>query len=848
MIGKKVPKNTARAGLKSKASNIRDLTSYIADPGTEEKLLYENGRNFEAETFPGRQNEMIALAMESARSRDPVSHYVLSWREGEQPTKEQVEGSVTTLLEELGLEKHQAIYGLHRDTENIHLHIAVNRVHPTTTRVVTPNKGFDIEAVHRAIARIEHDQGWQSLPNARYMVSGDGTVTRRFVPDAPRQPSQRSRDYEQRTGAKSTERIAIERAGPILRGAASWEDVHARLEAAGMRLERKGSGALLWVGDRAVKASSVDRGASLGALEKRLGAYRGPAGEPGREQHVPAAEAPRARQDEPKRRTRGVEEVAGGALPAIRTARSWRELHEHLDALGMQYERKGSGAVVRVDGRVVKASSLHRSVGLGALETRLGPFEPSERLGRQEPGVPRPPLAEVIPLNGSPASWVEYRDARRDHYARKEAALVEQRRRHEAERAALRSAQREQRREILGMLKDPLHRQAFRSVFAAEHAAEKADLRDRHTQERQALRSAHPRYPDFEQWLRARDPAEAARWRYRATDPAKIEGATYVPATPRDIRAFAALVRGGEVHYRRAQGDAHTSFVDRGRSIWVHETQDSAAVLASLQLAAQKWGRFKVAGDDGYKRLCTRLAVQHGFQLDNPELQEELGELRAARSRSGVGGSFGGRDPRPPVPRIGSSPPPECRGQLRTIAELHQQALRETASRPGSQARQPVVVGDMRGHEAAAERGRSRTETARAGRVASPLECAVAAYGEHHQDIVAHRSAGPVNYSRIDMEIAVRMRATGHGENAITDAMELRAPMVRPASERQSHEWHEYARRTVAFAFSTAGDREVERSRPDHDRWRQVETLSAPFVSVPAVRAPSVSTLEGPDI
>jgi hypothetical protein len=40
-----------------------------------------------------------------------------------------------------------------------------------------------------------------------------------------------------------------------------------------MRFERKGSGAILWVGDEAVKASSAGRECSMSALEKRLGEF-----------------------------------------------------------------------------------------------------------------------------------------------------------------------------------------------------------------------------------------------------------------------------------------------------------------------------------------------------------------------------------------------------------------------------------------------------------------------------------------------------------------------------------------------------------------------------------------------
>jgi hypothetical protein len=130
---------------------------------------------------------MVALAAESVRSKNPVNHYIMSWREGEQPSPEQVEEAVSIFMEELGWKDHQAIYGLHADTDNIHLHIAINRVHPETLKIVKINRGFDIELAHKAIARIEHAQGWQREQNGRYQVLENGELGR-----APYDPESRA--------------------------------------------------------------------------------------------------------------------------------------------------------------------------------------------------------------------------------------------------------------------------------------------------------------------------------------------------------------------------------------------------------------------------------------------------------------------------------------------------------------------------------------------------------------------------------------------------------------------------------------------------------------------------------
>ena len=273
MIVKKI-KHTVNS--KPKEWQIGDLVDYIRNPDVKnkgEKIEHAGGMNFLTDTHVAQKLEMICLARESVRSKMPVSHYVFSWPEGEQPTSKQVDELVAFFLKEMGLEGHQAIYGLHNDTRNYHVHIAVNRVHPETLKVVRPNNGFDIEAAHKVVARVEHRQGWVSEANARYRVDEAGQIVPRPRKNALK-PKQAALDVECATGEKSAQRVAQERGHEIIATAKNWEELHANLAAVGLRFERKGSGAIIFVGDVAVKASSVDRAFSLGKLQKRLGDFK----------------------------------------------------------------------------------------------------------------------------------------------------------------------------------------------------------------------------------------------------------------------------------------------------------------------------------------------------------------------------------------------------------------------------------------------------------------------------------------------------------------------------------------------------------------------------------------------
>lgn len=272
MIVKKI-KNTKSE--KPKSWQIGDLVDYIRFPhnkNPQEKIEYAGGKNFLSATHTGQKVEMIALARESAHSHMPVQHWMFSWQEGEQPTREQVEEVVDVFLEKMGLSGHQTVYGLHYDTDNYHLHIAVNRMSPETGKVVLPFNGLDIREAHKIVAHIECGQGWASEENPLYAVLEDGELVRRRTAREIK-PKQAALDFEHATGEKSAQRIAQERGHTIIKNAKSWTELHEKLAGAGLRFERKGSGAIIFVGEKVVKASSVDRAFSMGKLCKKLGDF-----------------------------------------------------------------------------------------------------------------------------------------------------------------------------------------------------------------------------------------------------------------------------------------------------------------------------------------------------------------------------------------------------------------------------------------------------------------------------------------------------------------------------------------------------------------------------------------------
>ncbi len=623
MIGKKVVNKKSKDHSRSashKKQRIINLVTYMFNPegkNKNEKCTYGGGYGFVTEGLKSSMAEMIALATDAVRSNDPVNHYVLSWREGEKPTATQVDEAVNIFLNELNLTGHQIFYALHADTDNYHLHLAVNRVHPDTGKPVEINKGFDIEAVHKAVARIEHAQGWQREKHGRYQFLENGELGREHLKsgksqdqEEPRKPTQRRRDMEIRTGEKSIERIAIEEAAPIIKQAKTWQELHSGLSEKGMRYERTGSGAMIYVGDIAVKASNVDRNASLPKLQKRLGIYEPPQEKPNvyLEHTIDRTES--ATEEEPD--SFNIDNLSENGL---------RKLSEC--GLARNPENKTTPRVLSLDAR--------------AYRRRIDPVrrEPGSIYRDNGDGTGR----RSEPLNSLPEldlDWDTYITGRNAHYADKKQAYEELKKKHDEERNQLSSEQKKQRDEVFNAVEwkgKGLLLCAMSSAIAGRQDSQKTELKYRQKKEREQLRSRFGQYPDFETWLRNNVKIQHAEmWRYRVSiigclrlsggDSGDKNKKTYEPSKIIQDKA-------GNGVYVWSKYDA-PAFIDNGDTISVLSNNDTA-IIEALKLSQAKWGdNIEVEGSESFRRQAWRLGTLMGLKIEGykPTL-DELRELQA---------------------------------------------------------------------------------------------------------------------------------------------------------------------------------------------------------------------------
>lgn len=145
-----------------------------------ERVVQILTRNLLSTELEDVQFELAIVAGMAPGSEDPIEHIVVSWPTGEHPSAEQVEEVLDILLAVTGMSRHQAYAVLHGDTDNDHLHIALNRVDPVTGERVQIGRNIErsIETVHQAIAIIEHRQGWAAETNAMYRADDTGCYDR----------------------------------------------------------------------------------------------------------------------------------------------------------------------------------------------------------------------------------------------------------------------------------------------------------------------------------------------------------------------------------------------------------------------------------------------------------------------------------------------------------------------------------------------------------------------------------------------------------------------------------------------------------------------------------------------
>jgi hypothetical protein len=272
MIAKKIGKKT------DVADNYTQLALYIAAASEKgEKLdrfwIANCGAGEHLADLDPALAEVEAARKLRATVKDKTYHLVVSFRPGDQAKLDDaaLKDIAASFATALGYGEHHYVAGTHVNTDNFHMHIAFNKVHPLTLKAISPYKDFQkLEATSRAMERkygLTVDKGMS-----------DGRGMEGLSPAA--------RDFEANTWTESFQTHVLKHKDALLDAlatAGSWEEAHAALARFDMRATLRGAGMVFTdpKGRQAMKASALDRSCSKGALEKRFGVFAPPEWENG---------------------------------------------------------------------------------------------------------------------------------------------------------------------------------------------------------------------------------------------------------------------------------------------------------------------------------------------------------------------------------------------------------------------------------------------------------------------------------------------------------------------------------------------------------------------------------------
>jgi hypothetical protein len=260
MIVKKVAKMRKGGG-----GSFGGLADYIIDVENEgEKVRdYEfTNCTYENDFFMNVKEIEAIQSLNTMAKSDKTFHMIVSFVEDENPSLETMRAIEEEFVKSIGFENHQRLSVIHDNTNNLHMHIAINRIDPDRLTIKDPfrdmftlqNKAIELEEKYN-LKPTNH------LPKDREPV--------------------KIKDKEIHSGVQSflswiKEDVAGEIKEVLKDETKSLEDLHTTLNKYNLELRERGAGIVISDKDRAlyVKASDVDRGLSKGSLTKRYGEFK----------------------------------------------------------------------------------------------------------------------------------------------------------------------------------------------------------------------------------------------------------------------------------------------------------------------------------------------------------------------------------------------------------------------------------------------------------------------------------------------------------------------------------------------------------------------------------------------
>lgn len=241
IVGVRIEKKTGSA------RNIAVTVSYpdkvdAQDPS--EKILYES--SFINCSSDDRMIAHAKVAQRLSKSKDVLEHLVFSFAKHLLPSKDDCEKVVFNAMQATGCMECPTKWTVHKNTENIHIHIIVVRANKDDpSKIVKPS--WLIDKVNKAAAKAIYELALETGPNAPFIFDGNRFIRGgRF--DGNPLVSRNAQSFEVHTCQKSFERKAKETLSSLINevkineGNWTWLKLHSEVNGLGYRLEASKGG------------------------------------------------------------------------------------------------------------------------------------------------------------------------------------------------------------------------------------------------------------------------------------------------------------------------------------------------------------------------------------------------------------------------------------------------------------------------------------------------------------------------------------------------------------------------------------------------------------------------------
>lgn len=239
-------------------SSFAGLVKYITSgQGKQERVGEIHITNCLSHDVVWATHEVLATQAQNQRTQcDKTYHLLISFPPGETPSSEVLKDIEDRVCASIGYGEHQRISAIHYDTDHLHIHIGINKIHPTRFTAHLPY--YDYKAFGDIAAKLEIEHGLQQVNHKARKTASEN----------------RADDMEHHAAEESLLNWIKRDCIIQFQNAKNWSELHAVMRENGLELCERGSGLIII--DRAgmaVKASSVSRDFSKNKLEKRYGEF-----------------------------------------------------------------------------------------------------------------------------------------------------------------------------------------------------------------------------------------------------------------------------------------------------------------------------------------------------------------------------------------------------------------------------------------------------------------------------------------------------------------------------------------------------------------------------------------------